>query len=213
MIEYCGGTELGGGYLASTLAQPSLPSLFSTPAFGLDVRILDEDGEPASSGELFIVPPSIGLSVELLNRDHHAVYYEGTPHQADTVLRRHGDHVEILDNGYYRVSGRVDDAMNLGGIKVGSAEIERVISETEGIAEVAAIAVSPLGGGPSRLVVFAVPLAHAIVDTEQVKAQMTEAVRQRLSPLFRVSDVVLVESLPRTASQKVMRRLLRDRYD
>ena len=61
VIEYCGGTEIGGGYVTSTVVQPNAPATFSTPALGLDLEILDEDYNPADSGELFVVPPSIGF--------------------------------------------------------------------------------------------------------------------------------------------------------
>ena len=76
-----------------------------------------------------MTPPSIGLSTELLNKDHHEVYFEGTPPLLKMPpLRRHGDGVERLADGYYRIHGRVDDTMNLGGIKVSSAEIEEVLN-------------------------------------------------------------------------------------
>src|SRR5262249_41987502 len=79
IIEYCGGTEIGGGYIASTMLQPNAPSTFTTPCLGLDFVILDESGQQADLGEVFLLPPSIGLSTRLLKRDHDAVYYEGTP--------------------------------------------------------------------------------------------------------------------------------------
>jgi acetyl-CoA synthetase len=212
MIEYCGGTEIGGGYLTGTVLQPAFPSLFSTPALGLDVRILDDQGDPATSGELFLVPPSIGLSADLLNSDHHEVYHSDVP-LADVSLRRHGDHMERLADGYYRALGRVDDTMNLGGIKVSSAEIEQVIANVPGVAETAAIAVSPPGGGPSRLVVYAVATPGAGPDPERWKTDMQTAIGTELNPLFKIHDVVAIDVLPRTASAKVMRRALRARYD
>ena len=211
MIDYCGGTEIGGGYITGTVLQDAVPATFTTPALGLDVRILDDEGRPARSGELFVVPPSIGLSQELLNGDHDAVYYEGVP-EADVPLRRHGDHMERLPDGRWRALGRVDDAMNLGGIKISSAEIERTISGIEGVAEVAAVGVTPTAGGPSRLVVYAVPAAGAEPDPEGWKHAMQREIRENLNPLFRIEDVVVIDELPRTASAKVMRRELRTRY-
>ncbi len=211
VIEYCGGTEIGGGYLTGTVIHDAVPATFTTPTLGLDVRILDEDGHRVDEGELFVVPPSIGLSQELLNRDHRAVYYGGLP-ESDVPLRRHGDHIEQLPGGYYRALGRVDDTMNLGGIKISSAEIERTVGGIEGIAEVAAVAVSPPGGGPSRLVVFAVLSEGVEPDPDALKGEMQRALRSDLNPLFRIEDVVVIDKLPRTASAKVMRRELRQRY-
>ena len=212
VIEYCGGTEIGGGYLTGTVLQPSVPATFTTPALGLDVRILDEDGEQAASGELFLVPPSIGLSETLLNQNHHEVYYAGTPSPEGVQLRRHGDHIKALAGGYYQALGRIDDTMNLGGIKVSSAEIERVIGGVSGVAEVAAIAAPPPGGGPALLVVFAVPEPGAPPDPATWRTAMQAKIRAHLNPLFKVHEVVPIEMLPRTPSAKVMRRRLRDSY-
>jgi acetyl-CoA synthetase len=208
VIEYCGGTEIGGGYVTGTVVQPAVPATFTTPAAGLDLVLLDGDGKPTDNGEVFLVPPSIGLSTTLLNRDHHEVYFEGTPAgPGGETLRRHGDQVERRADGLYRAHGRVDDTMNLGGIKVSAAAIERVLNRTEGVAETAAVAVPPPGGGPERLVVFAVFEAGADRD---LTAEFKAAIREDLNPLFRVSEVRIVPALPRTASNKVMRRVLRD---
>lgn len=210
IIEYCGGTEIGGGYLTGTTVQPAVPSTFTTPALGLDIVICDENGQPSDNGEAFVTTPSIGLSTELLNKDHHEVYFEGTPELLKLPpLRRHGDGVERLANGYYRIHGRVDDTMNLGGIKVSSAEIEGVLNSVSGIQEIAAIAVSPPDGGPSQLVIYTVLLPGT--DTSSLTSSLQSVIREHLNPLFRIHDVVVVDALPRTASNKVMRRVLRDK--
>jgi acetyl-CoA synthetase len=208
VIEYCGGTEIGGGYLTGTVVQPSVPAAFSTPALGLDVEILDDGGRPAEEGELFLVPPSIGLSGELLNADHDSVYYEGTPRAG---LRRHGDRFARLEGGYFRAMGRADDTMNLGGIKVSSAELERVVADVTGVREAAAVGVPPPGGGPDRLVVFAAPEPGVPADPKRWMEEIQGEIRRRLNPLFKVSEVVTLDALPRTASNKVMRRVLRRR--
>jgi acetyl-CoA synthetase len=184
IIEYCGGTEIGGGYITGTLVQPCAPSTFTTPALGLDVVILNEDGHPADKGEVFIIPPSIGLSTELLNKDHHQVYFADTPHLplSPTLLRRHGDQMERLPNGYYRAQGRVDDTMNLGGIKVSSAEIEQVLNTVEEISETAAIAISPPEGGPSQLVIYAVVAPDSQKYKEALETDLQKAIAQHLNP-------------------------------
>ena len=230
VIEYCGGTEIGGGYITSTLLHPNAPSQFSAPALGLDFVILDEADQPASEGELFLMPPSIGLSQVLLNASHEEVYYQGTPEVGEgwvgasgapipkaiagaaVRLRRHGDYMRRLENGYWVSGGRADDAMNLGGIKVSATEIERVVAQVAGVSEVAAIAVPPPEGGPEQLVLYLVLQPQAPREKAYWLQQTNTAVRERLSPLFHVRDVVVVEELPRTASNKVMRRLLRQAY-
>ncbi len=213
VIEYCGGTEIGGGYITGTMVQPATPATFTTPALGLDVVIVDEHGNEAKTGELFLVGPSIGLSNELINGEHHEVYYEGTPHgPRGELLRRHGDEMCQLAGGYFQALGRADDTMNLGGIKTSAAELERVLNETPGVQETAAIAVPPPGGGPDRLIVFAVPEAGASFEPIEVQPAMQEAIRRHLNPLFRIHEVRCIESLPRTASNKVMRRMLRAEY-
>ena len=214
VIEYCGGTEIGGGYITGTVVQHAAPATFSTPALGSDLIILDEQGRPADRGEVFLIPPSMGLSLEMLNRDHHEEYYANTPQgPQDQLLRRHGDQMQRLANGYFRAHGRVDDCMNLGGIKVSSLQIEEVVGGVEGVRETAAVAVSPPGGGPSMLVVYAVPTGKTELSAADLRSAMQQAICAELNPLFKVHDVVITEALPRTASNKVLRRSLRAEYE
>jgi acetyl-CoA synthetase len=79
--------------------------------------------------------------------------------------------------------------------------------------ETAAVAVAAPGGGPDRLVVFAVVKEEGkALGAELLKSEMQQAMRDHLNPLFHIEHVVMVDSLPRTASNKVMRRVLRNQY-
>jgi acetyl-CoA synthetase len=178
----------------------------------LDFVILDEQEMPTDNGEAFVVPPSIGLSNTLLNMDHHETYFAGTPPGPHgQVLRRHGDEMRNLGGGYWRALGRADDTMNLSGIKVSSAEIEQVLQSVPQVKETAAIAISP-DGGPSQLIIYAACSAGQPLDKDVLQTAMQDCIKRDLNPLFRIRDVVLVDALPRTPSNKVMRRALRDRY-
>ena len=106
--------------------------------------------------------------------------------------------------------GRADDTMNLGGIKISSAEIERVLNQVADIVETAAVAQSS-DGGPDQLIVFAV--ATAETDKALFRTAMNDVLKKQLNPLFKIKAVHFVPSLPRTASGKVMRRKLRDEIE
>ena len=121
--------------------------------------------------------------------------------------------MERFANGYFRAHGRVDDSMNLSGIKISSAQIEEVLDRVKSVLEAAAIAVSPPAGGPKQLIVYAVLSKGQSTDAETLKSAMQQEIRTRLNPLFKVHDVVITDALPRTASNKIMRRTLRAEYE
>lgn len=237
IIEYCGGTEVAGSYLSSTMVQPNVPSMFSSPVLGSNFIMIDHEGKSVDQGEIALLPPALGLSTRLLNRDHTECYFEGMPAGPNgEVLRKHGDEIQRVhwlcgsaynlpnqsfgtnkcapNSAFYRALGRCDDTMNLGGIKVSSVEIERVCNEVPGVMETAAIAVNPPHGGPSRLVIFAIVHAdlQAELTADKLKPLLQKSVKELLNPLFHVGEVVLADKLPRTASNKVMRRVIRDEY-
>ncbi len=210
IIEYCGGTEIGGGYVTSTLIQANIPSTFSTPALGSEFVIVNEEQLLSDKGEVFLVPTAMGLSHKLLNKNHHETYYKNTPQIEGKLLRKHGDFLVQLNNGYYRVMGRTDDSMNLGGIKVSSLQIEELVNNHLAVMESAAIAVSPKDGGPALLVLYVVP--NGTTDKELLQYELQKLIKAELNPLFKIHDIVITEKLPRTASNKIMRRVLRKQY-
>nr|GMD35736.1 probable acyl-activating enzyme 17, peroxisomal [Ipomoea batatas] len=222
VIEICGGTEIGGGFISGSLLQPQSLSAFSTASLGCRLFILGEDGRPLPSnvpgiGELALGPYMFGASSSLLNADHYDVYFKGMPAWNGQVLRRHGDVFERTSKGYYHAHGRADDTMNLGGVKVSSIEIERVCNSVDdvNILETAAIGVPPRGGGPDMLViavVFKDSDGGSSYDLNSLRISFNLALQKKLNPLFKVSKVVAVPTLPRTATNKVMRRLLRQQF-
>lgn len=216
VIEYCGGTEIGGGYVAGTLVQPAAPGTFSTPALGLDFYLLDEAGRPADRGEVAIVPPSLGLSTELLNYDHEKEYFAGMPRGPNgEVLRRHGDRMERLARGYYRHHGRMDDMINLNGVKTSSEEIRAVLNHPL-VADAKPVAVDVEGFGQAALVVYVVPRQDAADPDELregLRRDFEQAIKTRLNPLLaHIRDVVLVSELPQAGPGKTrtMRELQKD---
>jgi len=216
IIEYCGGTEIGGGYITGTVVQPCAPSMFTTPALGLDLVILDA-GKPADRGEVFLVPPSIGLSNDLLNYDHHREYFAGVPRGPQgEVLRRHGDAVEALPGGFYRHLGRIDDVINVGGVKTSAEEIRSVIAH-DLVYDAKPAAVDTDGSAQHALIIYAVPRDASQVGSPELASQLREdfqkLIRERLNPLLaHVNDVVLVAELPQAGPGKTrtMKELERD---
>ena len=216
VIEYCGGTEVGGGYVTGTMVQPCAPSCFTTPALGLDFVILDE-GAPADRGEVFLVPPSIGLSNDLLNYDHTKEYFEGTARGPNgEVLRRHGDQVERLPGGFYRHHGRIDDMVNIYGVKSSAEEIRSVLAH-DLVADAKPVAVDVGDTGQHSLVIYAVPRDPALLDDaatrERLRKDFQKEIKERLNPLLaHVHDVVLVPELPQAGpgKTKTMKALRRD---
>lgn len=217
IIEYCGGTEIGGGFVSGSLLQPQSLAAFSTPAMGCSLFVLGDDGHPIPQnvpgmGELALGPLMFGASSTLLNADHYNVYFKGMPLWNGKILRRHGDVFERTSRGYYHAHGRADDTMNLGGIKVSSVEIERICNAVDSnVLETAAIGVPPPQGGPEQLVIAVVfkDSDDSTVDLDKLRISFNSAVQKKLNPLFRISHVVPCSSLPRTATNKVMRRVLR----
>ena len=214
VIEYLGGTEIGGGHLTGSIVQPASPATFTTPALGIDFTILSESAGPVdegASGELYLIPPSIGLSGKLLNADHDEIYYKDSPPGPNgEVLRRHGDRIGRLHHGFYKAEGRADDTMNLGGIKVSSRELEQVLDTHESVYESAAVGVQTEGEGMEKLIVHLI--LNRAIEMDLLRSELGALLAEKLNPLLKIHDLVTTDDLPRTASNKVMRRKLRARY-
>ncbi|XP_062214272.1 probable CoA ligase CCL12 [Phragmites australis] len=217
IVECCGGTELASSYIQGSLLRPQAFGAFSGASMSTGFVILDEHGTPCPddlpcAGEVGLFPLYFGATDQLLNADHNKVYFDGMPIYNGRQLRRHGDIIQRTVGGYYIVLGRADDTMNLGGIKTSSVEIERVCNRAdETLLETAAVSIKPAGGGPEHLAILAVLKDRSIpYDVNPLKTKFQRAIQKNLNPLFKVSYVKVVPEFPRTASNKLLRRVLRD---
>ncbi|XP_062076636.1 probable CoA ligase CCL12 [Humulus lupulus] len=216
IMECCGGTELASSYIQGSLVQPQAFGAFSTAAMTVGLVILDENGIPypdkqECTGEVGLFPLYLGATDRLLNADNEKVYFKGMPLYNGMSLRRHGDILKRTAGGFFIVHGRADDTMNLGGIKTSSIEIERVCNRAdESVMETAAVSVAPVNGGPEQLVMFVVLKSGHNNEAEKLKKKFSKAIQSNLNPLFKVSFVKIVQEFPRTASNKLLRRVLRD---
>ncbi|PIN17171.1 Acyl-CoA synthetase [Handroanthus impetiginosus] len=216
VLECCGGTELAASYIYGNLLQPQAFGAFSSATMGTGFVILDENGNPypddqPCEGEVGLFPLYMGATNRLLNADHDEVYFKGMPMFKGWQLRRHGDILKRTVGGYLVVQGRADDTMNLGGIKTSSVEIERVCNHAEeSVLETAAVSVAPPTGGPELLSVFVVLKEGFSIKPNDLKMKFSRAIQTNLNPLFKVSFVKIVPEFPRTASNKLLRRVLRD---
>ncbi|KAF7120580.1 hypothetical protein RHSIM_Rhsim13G0231200 [Rhododendron simsii] len=188
--------------------------------------------DQACIGEVGLFPRYLGATDRLLNADHEEVYFKGMPMFKGMVidgetssnlihhvyrpclflkLRRHGDILKRTAGGYFIVQGRADDTMNLGGIKTSSVEIERVCDRAhESILETAAVTAAPPIGGPEQLAIFVVLKKGYNSEPDRLKMLFSRAIQINLNPLFKVNFVKIVPEFPRTASNKLLRRVLRD---
>ena len=208
VIEYCGGTEIGGGYVTGSILQPQKAACFSTPALGSVFCVLDEAGNKSDEGELFLYPYSLGLSQSLVNADHEKVYFEGVAELDGVQLRRHGDCVKLQGDGFIQPRGRADDTMNLSGIKVSPVAFEQLLVQLDGIAECAAVS-QRNSKGEQLYVFYKEAVGEATLSRDELLAKVNELIAEKLNPLYSAKALVRLTELPRTASNKVMRRKLR----
>ena len=186
---------------------PLKPGSATRPFPGIEADVVNEKGESVDSGYLVIKSPWPGMLRGIYGdpERYQQIYWSRIP-----GVYFAGDGCKRDKQGYFWLLGRVDDVLILGGAKTGSAEIDRALHSHPEVSETAAITVQTGGSGPNSLVIYTVAKQGA--DKEKLKADFNNIIKSKISPLFRVNDVVVVDSLPRTASNKVMRRLLRDGY-
>jgi acetyl-CoA synthetase len=207
VINYTGGTEVSGGLLSNVPVLPIVPAGFNAVSPGVQVEVLDESGHPVRDqvGELAVLAPFVGMT---------RAFWQDRTRYLETYWSRfpgiwvHGDLALRRADGVFFLRGRSDDTLKIAGKRLGSAEVEEVLLELRGVAETAAIGVEDAAKG-QKLVVFVVPAQDAPPD---LAATVVPHVERRLGRAFRPAAVHLVAELPKTRSQKIMRRVIRNLY-
>lgn len=207
LINYTGGTEIGGGILSGVVIRPMKPCAFSGPVPGIGADVVDAEGRhlgPNTVGELVLRRQSVGLTRGLWKDRQRFLnsYYRDIP-----GVWRQGDWAYYDQDGFWFVLGRSDDTLKIAGKRTGPAEVEALLAATGKVAEAAAIGVpDPIKGEAVGCVV--VPRAGPTPD-EALRAELEKAVTDGLGHPFKPAFVLFVGDLPKTRNMKVMRRVVR----
>ncbi len=199
-----------GGILMTPLpaATPLKPGSATFPFFGIEPVILDEggnevEGNPAT-GYLCIKTAWPGI-MRTIYGDHERFL--------DTYFRRFpgyymtGDGVLRDEEGYYWITGRVDDVLNVSGHRLGTAEVEGAIGQHEAVAEAAVVGYSHDIKGQGIYAYVTLMTGESASDT--VETGIKQAVRQHIGPIATPDKIQFTPALPKTRSGKIMRRILR----
>lgn len=199
-----------GGVLISNLAgiTPAKPSYATLPMPGIQPLLLDEKGNEITenniTGNLCIKAPWPS-TLRTTYGDHERCrtnYFATYPDLYFT-----GDGAYRDENGFYRITGRVDDVLNVSGHRIGTAEVENAINMHAGVVESAVVGYphDVKGQGIYAYVIYSG--THG--DEAMVRKDITATVSRIIGPIAKPDKIQLVSGLPKTRSGKIMRRILR----
>lgn len=209
ILNYSGGTEIGGGILTCYPVLPIEPISFSGPVIGMDVDVVDEQGRSVVDqvGELVVRNTWPGMTHGFW-RDRER--YLETYWSALPDVWMHGDLALRTSAGYWFVTGRSDDTLKLAGKRVGPAEVESAMVGHPAVEEAAAIGIPDEVKGQA-LVCFAVLVRGALAGAE-LEQEVRQLVADRLGRAMAPTRIHFVEGLPKTRNGKILRRIVRARY-
>ena len=201
-------TETGGILITPLPGATRLkPGSATRPFFGVQPMLVDENGkelEGAASGNLCIKHPWPG-QMRSIYGDHERFFqtyfstYKGYYFTGDGCRRD--------EDGYYWITGRVDDVLNVSGHRMGTAEIESALVLHENVAEAAVV------GCPHEIkgqgIYAYVTLNSGVEATEDLRKGLIQLVRTEIGPIATIDILQWAPGLPKTRSGKIMRRILR----
>lgn len=201
-------TETGGIMITPLPGATALkPGSATRPFFGVEPVLLDVDGkviEGAGSGNLAIARSWPG-QIRSVYGDHQRcieTYYSAYPGYYFT-----GDGAKRDEDGYYWITGRVDDVLNVSGHRMGTAEVESALVLHEAVAEAAVV------GYPHDIkgqgIYAYVTLMHDITGTPELAKELNDLVRKEIGAIAKPDILQWAPGLPKTRSGKIMRRILR----
>ncbi|HWI72468.1 MAG TPA: AMP-binding protein, partial [Baekduia sp.] len=204
VINFSGGTEVGGAFLAPYPIEPLRSCSLGGPSLGMDVDVFDPQGRSlrGSVGELVCRQPWPAMTRGVYRDPERYIesYWSMYP-----GVWRHGDWARVDADGQWFLLGRSDEALNVAGKRVGPAEVETELLSHPAVAEAATIGV-PDGTKGEAIWCFWTPVDP---DGEDVSDALTALVADRMGRPFKPSRVVRVSELPRTRSAKILRRAVR----
>ena len=201
-------TETGGHMITPMpFATPLKPGSASKPFFGVEPQVLSEVGEVLegeASGVLVLARSWPGQMRTLYNNHERFIeaYFSTYPGKYFA-----GDGVKRDADGYYWITGRVDDVLNISGHRMGTAEIESALVLHSAVSESAVVGMPHDIKGQG---IYAyVSLMTGVEGTEELKKDLVALVRKEIGPIATVDKIQFAQGLPKTRSGKIMRRILR----
>jgi acetyl-CoA synthetase len=198
-----------GGILITPLpgAIPTKPGSATLPFFGVEPMIVDEKGNELkgpASGALLLKGawPGIMRTVYGLQSRFKETYFSMYPGNYFT-----GDGARRDEDGYYWITGRIDDVINVSGHRMGTAEVESALVSHPAVAEAAVV------GFPHEIkgqgIYAYVTLKNGYEYTDDLKKELQKHVRNEIGPIAQPDEIQWAPGLPKTRSGKIMRRVLR----
>ncbi len=205
IINYSGGTEIGGGIVSGLTIAPSAPCGFAGPTPGMAADVVDADGQPVRGdvGELIVRQPWVGMTRGFWgdNERYLETYWSRWPD-----IWVHGDWARIDSDQWY-IQGRSDDTIKVAGKRLGPAEVESAAVGHSSVLEAVGIGVPDELKGES-LVVFVV-LRPGIEPSEELRVSVSNQIVAVLGPTLRPSTVRFASEIPKTRNAKILRRVVR----
>lgn len=204
-------TETGGHMLTPLPgATPLKPGSATLPFFGVQPGIIDTDtnklieGDGEASGALVMIGSWPG-QIRSIYGDHQRMvdtYFKDYPGYYFS-----GDGARRDKDGYYWITGRMDDVLNVSGHRMGTAEVESALVLHEKIAE-AAVVGYPHEIKGQGIYAYVTPI-NDVEPTDELKKELVELCRQEIGPIAKPDVIQWAPGLPKTRSGKIMRRILR----
>ncbi|MCD4800891.1 MAG: AMP-binding protein, partial [Methanococcoides sp.] len=199
-------TETGMHMLTTAVGEPMKPGFTGRPVPGVVVDVVDENGDPVPAGTggfLVIKQPWPSMMRTVYGNDERYRQYWTTIKNYYSA----GDLAVKDEDGYIMIQGRADDVLIVAGHNIGSAEVESALVSHEAVAEAAVIGKpDPLKGDSIKAFVI---LRMGFNSSDKLKLDLLYHVRMNLGPIAMPSEIEFVDSLPKTRSGKIMRRLLK----
>jgi len=200
-------TETGMFMVTPMPCTPLKPSSGTKPFPGVEMDILDENGTPVKANEegfLVIKTPWPAMVRTLYNDPDRYVqqYWSKFPGYYLT-----GDSARRDEDGYYWIIGRVDDVIKVSGYRLGTAEIESALVSHHMVAEAAAIGL-PHDVKGNAIYTYVI-LKAGFEKSEKLAEELRQHVGHEVGPIAKPESIEFVDSLPKTRSGKIMRRVLK----
>ena len=204
-----------GGHMITPLpgATPLVPGSCTLPLPGISAAIVDEAGHdvPNGAGGILVVKKPWPSMIRTIWGDPERFKKSYFPEELKGYYLAGDGAVRDAERGYFRITGRIDDVLNVSGHRMGTMEIESaLVAKTDLVAEAAVVGRPDdlTGEAICAFVVLKRALPHGD-EARQIAKELRDWVAREIGPIAKPKDIRFGENLPKTRSGKIMRRLLR----